>query len=214
MRKYTRNFTTRVARFIYNKIFKGDAYRHAGQIYTANSDGVVMSDCVIDCRSGNSDSRITIDRDTVVSCHIVLERDIGSISIGHDSYIGNSNIICATKIDIGNSVLISWGCTIVDHDSHSLDWKDRADDVRNWREGLLEGGLVKASQLKNWNVVSMAPIRIEDKVWLGMNVTVLKGVTIGEGAVVAAGSIVTKDVQPWTLVAGNPARVIKELPHQ
>ena len=57
----------------------------------------------------------------------------------------------------------------------------------------------------------MAPIRIADKAWLGMNVTVLKGVTIGEGAVVAAGSIVTKDVPPWTLVAGNPARVIKEL---
>jgi acetyltransferase-like isoleucine patch superfamily enzyme len=78
----------------------------------------------------------------------------------------------------------------------------------------LTGGLEKASELKNWDVVKMASIKIQDKVWLGMNVTVLKGVTIGEGSVVAAGSIVTKDVPPWTLVAGNPARVIKELPQE
>ncbi len=75
-------------------------------------------------------------------------------------------------------------------------------------------GIEKASEYKRWDVVEMAPIVIADKVWLGMNVTVLKGVTIGEGSVVAAGSIVTKNVPPWTLVAGNPARIIRELPRQ
>ena len=55
----------------------------------------------------------------------------------------------------------------------------------------------------------MAPIVIQDHVWLGMNVIVLKGVTIGEGAIVAAGSIVTKDVPPHCLVAGVPAKVVK-----
>lgn len=54
-----------------------------------------------------------------------------------------------------------------------------------------------------------APIVIGDHVWIGMNVIVLKGVTIGEGAVVAAGSVVTKDVPPYSLVAGVPANVIK-----
>jgi len=53
------------------------------------------------------------------------------------------------------------------------------------------------------------PIIIGDHVWIGMNVTVLKGVTIGDGAVVAAGSMVTKDVPPHSLVAGVPAKVVK-----
>jgi maltose O-acetyltransferase len=52
---------------------------------------------------------------------------------------------------------------------------------------------------------------INDKAWIGFNAILLKGVVIGEGAVVAAGSVVTKDVEPWTMVAGNPARVIKRL---
>lgn len=54
-----------------------------------------------------------------------------------------------------------------------------------------------------------APIVIGDHVWIGMNVIVLKGVTIGEGAVVSAGSVVTKDVPPHSLVAGVPAKVVK-----
>ncbi len=56
-----------------------------------------------------------------------------------------------------------------------------------------------------------APITVEDRVWIGANAVVLQGVTIGEGAVVAAGSVVTKDVAPYTLVGGLPARVIRAL---
>jgi len=65
---------------------------------------------------------------------------------------------------------------------------------------------------KNWEVVNSRPIKIEDDVWIGMNVLVLKGVTIGRGAIVAAGSVVTKNVEPWTVVGGNPAKLIKKLP--
>lgn len=54
-------------------------------------------------------------------------------------------------------------------------------------------------------------IEIKDKCWLGMNVTVLGGVTIGEGAVIAAGAVVTKDVEPYTLMAGVPAKKIRSL---
>ncbi|MBV8923397.1 DapH/DapD/GlmU-related protein, partial [Bradyrhizobium sp.] len=57
-----------------------------------------------------------------------------------------------------------------------------------------------------------APVVIADKVWIGFNASILKGVTIGEGAVVGACSVVTRDVPPFAVVAGNPARVIRTLP--
>ena len=56
-----------------------------------------------------------------------------------------------------------------------------------------------------------APIVLEDKVWLGINVTVLPGVTIGYGSIVGANSVVTKDVPPMTIVAGNPAHIIRKI---
>ena len=64
---------------------------------------------------------------------------------------------------------------------------------------------------KNWDVVNSKPIKICDDAWIGMNCIILKGVTIGEGAIVGAGSVVTKDVPAWTVVAGNPAKVVKTL---
>lgn len=211
MRNSARNLFLRLMTFAYRLAPKLKGSPSIALESSAIGEGAVLEGCSVECRSGVTDGRVSIGKDSVLSCRIVFERNIGTVSVGHDTYVGGSQIICAKKIEIGSNVLVSWGCTIVDHDSHSLNWRDRADDVRKWREGLLSGGLEKASELKNWDAVEMAPIRIADKAWLGMNVTVLKGVTIGEGAVVAAGSIVTKDVPPWTLVAGNPARVIKEL---
>ena len=61
------------------------------------------------------------------------------------------------------------------------------------------------------NKSDVSPVVIEDYVWIGMNSIILKGVTIGKGAVVAAGSVVTKSVPPMTVVGGNPAEVIKKV---
>ena len=55
-------------------------------------------------------------------------------------------------------------------------------------------------------------VTIEDDVWIGCQSVILRGITVGRGAIVGAGSIVTKDVPAWTIVAGNPARVIREIP--
>ena len=65
--------------------------------------------------------------------------------------------------------------------------------------------------LPRWGVTEDAPIAIEDDVWIGAKATILKGVRIGRGAIVAASSVVTSDVEPWTIVAGNPARVVRRL---
>ena len=67
---------------------------------------------------------------------------------------------------------------------------------------------------KNWSTVNSKPIKICSNAWIGMNCHILKGVTVGEGAIVGAGSVVTKDVAPWTIVAGNPANYIKDAPNK
>lgn len=118
-------------------------------------------------------------------------------------------LISRSNIQIGDDVTIAWNCTIYDHDSHPLDWERRANDTRQELHDLKDFGdpLVR----KDWSCVTSRPISIQKRAWLGFGVTVLKGVTIGEGAVVGAMSVVTKDVPPYTVVAGNPARVVKSI---
>lgn len=188
-----------------NKIHKTQFPIHKG------SDTILLPSFNVDYRFGEKENRIRIDNGSVIGCLIILERDIGEVDIGKNTYIGNgSKIICAEKVTIGSDVLISWGCHILDHDSHSVFWIERVEDVKAWREGIKES-LPNAAKKKNWSVVPKAPVHISDKVWIGFNVIILKGVHIGEGAIIAAGSVVTKDVPAWTLVGGNPARVIKQL---
>ena len=165
----------------------------------------------VNLHNPGSTPRIFIGKNCVIGCSITLERGVGQVHIGDNTFIGNSKIICATGVKIGSDVLMAWGITIVDHDSHSIYWQDRCNDVSNWREGLMNNDIVGAASKKDWNVVGMAEVTIGDKVWIGFNAIILKGVNIGEGAVIAAGSVVTKDVTPWTLVGGNPARPIKNI---
>lgn len=95
----------------------------------------------------------------------------------------NSMIVSMEKIELGSGVTIGPNVCIYDHDHN------------------LEGD-------KNKPFVT-APVRIGDKVWIGANAVILKGVTIGENAVVAAGAVVTKDVPPFSIVGGVPAKVLK-----
>ena len=110
------------------------------------------------------------------------------LSLG-SGYMNHECVIdCFDSISIGHHVVISERVVLRDSDNHTI--KD------------LEA-------ISSDESAGTAPIVIGDHVWIGMNVIVLKGVTIGEGAVVAAGSVVNKDVQPHCLVAGVPAKVIK-----
>jgi len=144
---------------------------------------------------------VIIGSHSLIQGSIVFECSKGVVQIGNNTFIGNSQIICSNKITIGNDVLIAWGCTVVDHNSHSIQFSLRSQDVSEWREGE-----------KNWTHVDQKEIIIGDKAWIGFNSIILKGVTISEGAIVAAGAVVTKDVPPWTIVGGNPARIIREIP--
>ncbi len=143
---------------------------------------------------------VQIGRNCILNCGISFDHPSGHISIGDRCYVGSSHLVCHSGIKIGDDVIISWGVTIVDHDSHSLDWGRRKNDVRDWQIGR-----------KDWSGVVIKPVVIQDKVWIGFGASVLKGVTVGEGAVIGAQAVVTRDVAPYTVVAGNPARVIRNI---
>lgn len=135
-----------------------------------------------------------------VETRLTLERAEARLTIGSRTYVGGGVISCASSITVGDDVMIAWGTTIFDHGSHSLRFSDRAHDVTDWLRGE-----------KNWSAVNMAPVRIGDKAWIGFGSILLPGVSIGEGAVIGAGSVVTRDIPSWSVAAGNPARVIREL---
>jgi galactoside O-acetyltransferase len=105
---------------------------------------------------------------------------------------------------------MAWGIILYDHDSHNIHWEYRKNDNHQCYNDY-ENHNGNNVFNKDWSHVTSKPIRICSKVWIGFDVTILKGVTIGEGAVVGAKSVVTKDVPAWTVVAGNPARVVKQL---
>lgn len=164
----------------------------------------------LDVRTPRGGVCISVGDNSVVGCNFIFESDQGNIIIGKRSYIGGgTNLIARSDIIIGDDVTLAWGITLYTHNSHSLDWQERANDIAIISDNLRHGHDMLTN--KNWDVVKSAPIIVKDKAWIGMNSIILKGVTIGEGAVVGAGSVVTKDVPPWTVVGGNPAIVLKKL---
>ncbi len=127
----------------------------------------------------------------------------GEIRIGEWSYVGRRAAIWSrSSITIGHHVLIADGVDIHDTDSHPPGWEARRSDTENI--------LGKKNPYPDPGVKT-APIVIEDDAWIGLKAIVLKGVRVGRGAIVAAGAVVTSDVPPFSVVAGNPARVIKTL---
>ena len=143
---------------------------------------------------------LKVGTDSMVNAAIDYDRPTGVVTIGSRAYLGAGHIVCHTEVTIGDDAIISWGVTIADHDSHSLDTRLRRDDVRLWRQGR-----------KSWEGVAIAPVRIGNQVWIGFGAAILKGVTIGDGAVVGAMSVVTRDVPAQGLVVGNPARLVRIL---
>ena len=143
--------------------------------------------------------QLKIGADGLISCRFSFDRPEARIIVGDRGFIGRSHIVAATRVEIEDDVIISWGVTIVDHNSHALAASDRADDVALWMQGE-----------KDWSKVRMAPTLLKRRCWIGFNAIILKGVTVGEGAIVGAGSLVTRDVPAHSIVAGNPARIIRQ----
>jgi len=110
--------------------------------------------------------------------------------VGNRSFIGSGCMFSVAKsITIGDDVLIAGGCSVSDYSAHPLDPEKR-----------IAGMQVDPEDVR--------PVRIENKAWLGRGATILPGVTIGEGAVVGAAAVVTKDVPPGCICVGNPGKLL------
>ena len=163
----------------------------------------------VEIRSKEVKKYLKIGRQSLLNGRYVIENSNGKIEIGDRTFIGGGTFISINSIIVGNDVMFSWGCTVMDNDAHSLNWSDRVNDVLDWKKGIEQNQI---GEYKNWSKVESAPIVIKDKCWIGFNSIILKGVTMGEGAIIGSGSVVTKDVPDWTIVAGNPAKIIREIP--
>ena len=126
----------------------------------------------------------------------------GRVTLGEYALVHGARIICDAEITIGDYALISWNVVLMDSYRVPIDPDARRVLVR--RVPGLRSRHIEAS-------VSGRPVRIGRGAWIGFDSCVLPGVSVGDGAVVGARSVVTADVEPFTIVAGNPARVIRRL---
>ncbi len=148
-----------------------------------------------------AENKIKIGRDTIIRGELLVFRHGGEIGIGDHCIVGHGSRIWSSKsINIGDRVLIAHNVNIHDNVSHPLDSKERHEDFVH----IVKHGLQNNVNLKEQEIV------IEDDVWIGFNATIMKGVTIGKGAIIGANTVITKDIPPYAVVVGNPARIIKQ----
>lgn len=151
--------------------------------------------------SGDSE-KINIGANTHVFGELFVFAHGGQINIGEWCYVGEgTRIWSAASVTVGNRVLISHSVNILDSLTHPIRAVDRHEQTK------------QIYQIGHPQKISLgeSPVRICDDAWIGAGAFVLRGVTVEEGAIVAAGAVVTKDVPPYTIVGGNPAVIIREL---
>ena len=134
-------------------------------------------------------------------CSFAIQKD-GKCTVGDFTLLNGAIVMSEELIEIGSHCLISWGVGIADSDFHPLEPAQRLIDAHALAPFFKDRP--PRPKLKT------APVKIGDNVWIGMNAVILKGVTIGENSVVAAGAVVTKSVSANTIVAGNPAAEVKK----
>jgi acetyltransferase-like isoleucine patch superfamily enzyme len=136
-------------------------------------------------------------------CSFAIQKD-GHCTVGDFTLLNGAIVMAEELVEIGSHCLISWGVGIADSDFHPLEPAQRLIDSQALAPFFKDRPL--RPKLKT------APVKIGDNVWIGMNAVILKGVTIGENSVVAAGAVVTKSIPANAIAAGNPAVMVKKFP--
>jgi acetyltransferase-like isoleucine patch superfamily enzyme len=170
-------------------------------------NAVVGSGCLFgpDAWCVNLGDRMNVTLSDGVVCRGIIhcQGQLGArVSIGKESYIGDDCLIeCAQRVEIGECAMIAHGVQIFDNNTHPINPAERRkhysvirEDVRGTNEHI-----------------ERAPVIIGSDVWIGFGAIIMKGVSIGRGSIIAAGSVVVEDVPAYSLAAGNPAAVVKML---
>ncbi|MGH7179443.1 MAG: acyltransferase [Tepidisphaeraceae bacterium] len=177
-------------------------------------DGIVPDNVVLHAQSHlessysltmyRSRAEVGLQLDAGAAAYTGTMFDVGSsgcISIGKCSMINVAWLICDRKIEIGDHVLISWNAVLMDSYRMPTDPKKRRGQLeRMWRD-----------KVETDESVEPRAIRIGNAAWLGFDCVILPGVSVGDGAIVGARSVVNQDVPPGCVVAGNPARIVRRL---
>jgi acetyltransferase-like isoleucine patch superfamily enzyme len=145
--------------------------------------------------------RVRIGPNAVIRGVIRCE-DEGRCEIGQEVYIGDGAIISVrSMVEIGEGSLLAHGAQVFDNDTHPIDPVERRAHFRS---------ILKLGPRREFPI-GVRPVRIGQDCWLGFGAAVMKGVSVGDAAIAAAGAVVTSDVRPRTIVAGNPAREVRSL---
>lgn len=176
--------------FYLNNVTYGPGMKSCGIPVVDINDGSSLTiGTAFNMNSGQNHNRIGRQQ----PCFFIADLG-GSIRIGNRVGMSGTALVCHNTITIGNDVTIGGNTVIYDTDFHSLD-SDR-------RVGFRDNRSAKT-----------APVIIHNQAFIGSHVTILKGVTIGEHAIIAAGSVVTKHVPPYQIWGGNPAHFLRFLDH-
>lgn len=139
---------------------------------------------------------LTVGRNVTFWRTSIAPDEAATIEIGDDCYLANASLVASARITLGHRVFVAGGVTIADADFHPLAPAARLADTI---------ALSPRGDRHHRPPLVARPVVIEDDVWIGWNAAVLKGVRIGAGAVIEPGAVVTRDVPPGVVVAGNPA---------
>jgi acetyltransferase-like isoleucine patch superfamily enzyme len=146
--------------------------------------------------SRRNDALAIGDHCTMDGVHFAVGQN-GRVEIGNYCYFTNTVLLCELELRFGNYVLIGWNTTIADTDFHPLNPAQRIADAI---------ACSPVGQGRPRPEIPCKPVIIEDNVWIGPNATILKGVRIGAGAIIEAGSLITRDVPAGARMLGNPAQ--------
>jgi acetyltransferase-like isoleucine patch superfamily enzyme len=155
------------------------------------------------CNLLDDKSKLIIGNESRIQGELIVHPNHGEIIVGECCYVGvSTRIWSAESITIGDRVLISHGVNIHDFDSHPEDPMQRH---------IQEMGIFKNGHTGDLNHVKSAPIVIGDDVWIGFGSTILKGVKIGNGCVIGANTVITTDIEEYSVVVGSPSRTIRKI---